>query len=131
MHIVFGSLPNSISYRGALLWYASLSSYFVRNYILVQSIALGLIATVVTTVVEYFTAGYFEPPLLVSSIMCPLFSHRLSWGSITDMELSLPTDRYDNSRHVDMVRKSPILFLVCMPFISYTSPQVKEKRNIF
>lgn len=32
-------------------------------------IALGLIATVTMTVVEYFTAGYFAPPILVSGAM--------------------------------------------------------------
>lgn len=32
-------------------------------------IALGLVATVVVTVVEYITAGYFAPPLIVSGTM--------------------------------------------------------------
>lgn len=71
-------------------------------------IALGLVATVTMTVVEYFTAGYFVPPLLVSGMMC-LSSTSSELGSITDMELNLATDRCDNSRHFDVVCKSPII----------------------
>lgn len=67
------------------------------------------------------SGGIYHRRIFCASIDCEWHNissddpHHLSWGSITDMEHNFPTDRYDNSRHIDVVCKSPILSSARMP----------------